>query len=57
MKADPPKAEAAGAAVQSSCFLVNSRLRMAIASFLTAASDMRCLWCTPKERVLRRVRP
>ena len=53
MKADPLKAEAA---VQSSCFLANSRLRMAIASFLTAASDMRCLWCTPKERVLRRVR-
>ena len=39
--------------MQSSCFLASSRLRMAIASFLTAASDMRCLWCTSKERVLR----
>ena len=35
--------------MQSSC------LRMAIALFLTAASDMRCSWCTLKERVLRRV--
>ena len=41
--------------MQSCCFLASSRLRMAIASFLTAASDMRCLWCTSKERVLRRV--
>ena len=37
------------------CRAASSCLRMAIALFLTAASDMRCSWCTLKERVLRRV--
>ena len=46
---------AAGAAIF--CFLPSSLLRMAMASYMAAASEMRCVWCTTYERALQREVP